>query len=73
VLLLDQVERHALAERQVAAIYNAGGNYEPQPLPELHEWRDRFDAALHEEPADVMQMTEADIAQLELRQALGVA
>ena len=71
-MLVEQFERQVLAERQVAAIYNASGNYEQQPLPGLREQRELLDSALNEEP-DLTPTSVADLDQLELRQVLGVA
>ena len=69
VLLLDELERHVLAERQVVAISNAFSN-EPQPLPSFIEYRERFDAALVAEP---QPLDVVDAEQMQLRRALGVA
>jgi hypothetical protein len=68
-MLLDDLERHVLAERQVVAIHNASGRYEERPLPTFHEARDRFDAALVEEP----KAAQIDSEEMQLRRALGVA
>jgi hypothetical protein len=70
VLLLDELERHVLAERQIVAAHNASGNFEAVPLPSFIEYREMFDAALVEVPrAD----DSVDAEQMQLRRALGVA
>lgn len=71
VLLLEQLERQTLVDRQVAAAHNASGRYEPVALPSWPEQRQRFDEALAAEPvpAAVSLISEE---QRELREALGV-
>lgn len=68
-MLLEHLERHVLADRHVAAVLMAAGAKDVT-LPSLQEQRDRFYAALVEEPKPMAQV---DIEQLELRRALGVA
>jgi hypothetical protein len=71
VLILDQLERQVLADRQVAAALVAGGYRDSKDgLPSLHEQRERLDAALVEEPTP---LTPADLDRLELLRVLGVA
>lgn len=72
LILTEDLERHVLAERQVAAVYQASGRYEPMPLPTLLESRTRFEEALVAEPVRVA-VSALDREQLELRQVLGVA
>ena len=68
VLLLDSLERHVLAERQIAAVLMAAGAKDVT-LPDPQEQRELFDAALSAEP----QAAEVDTEQMQLRRALGVA
>lgn len=69
VVLLDQLERHVLADRHVAAVLMAAGQKDVT-LPDLAEKRAVFDAALVEEPK---VLAAVDSEQWELRRALGVA
>lgn len=69
MLLLEQLERNVLADRQVAAVFMAAGSKDVQ-LPQLQEQRAVFDAALVEVPKPGKKI---DAEQLELRRALGVA
>ena len=69
VLLVDQLERQVLADRQVAATLLAAGASGVE-LPDVADKRRLFDAALVEEPRPV---TPIDDEQWELRRALGVA
>ncbi len=69
MLLLDQMERQVLADRQVAAVFMAAGGKDVD-LPSLVEQRRLLDEALVDEPRAVSQ---ADSEQMELRRALGVA
>lgn len=68
VLLLDQLERQVLADRQIAALEivmsGEGGD-----LPTLVEARERFYEALNADP----QPVGVDDEQMRLRRALGVA
>jgi hypothetical protein len=68
LLLLEQVERQTLADRQVAAfqmvMLGEGGQ-----LPTVAEARQQLDAALIAEPVEA---TAVDVEQVELRRALGV-
>ena len=67
VLLVERVERAALAERQALASMKGPGRYEVGDIPTMEEFRDRFDEALVAEPEVV------NAEQLQLRRALGVA
>lgn len=71
VLLLEQLERQVLVDRQVAAAHNTSGRFEPVPLPSWHEHRQRFDEALEADPA-VSPVSSLSVEQRELREALGV-
>lgn len=62
-MLLEHVERVSLAQYQAAIIRRA------DELPSVADARERFDAALLEEPKD----KSVDPAQMALRRALGVA
>lgn len=64
----ERVERQALVERQIAAVFMAAGQKDVE-LPSLQEVRERFDAALVEEPRPLAPV---DVEQMELRKALGV-
>lgn len=66
------MERQVIADRQIVATYNASGHFEERPLPNFYEVREQFDAALTEEPS-LVPTSVADLEQMELRQALGVA
>ena len=70
VLLVERVERAALAERQIMATMKAGGHYQVGDIPTVEEFRDRFDAALI---AETPPGKPVDPEQLQLRRALGVA
>ena len=72
LLLVEQLERQVIADRQIVATYNASGHFEDRPLPNFYEVRQQFDAALVEEPS-LIPVSVADLEQMELRQALGVA
>ena len=67
VLLVERVERAALAERQMAASMKGPGRYRVEDIPTVEEFRDGFDEALVAEPKVV------NSEQLQLRRALGVA
>ena len=69
MLLVEQLERHVLADRQAAAVLMAAGAKDVK-LPDLAEKRALLDAALVQEPR---RLTVVDIEQWELRRALGVA
>lgn len=71
VLLLDQMERQVLADRQVAAVLMAAGAKDVR-LPSLAEKRAEFDEALAAEPKPSAVSLLSD-EQRELREALGVA
>lgn len=58
-----------LADRHVAAVLMAAGAKDVE-LPNLQEHRQRFEAALAEDPKP---LTRVDVEQMELRKALGVA
>lgn len=68
VLLLDNLERHVLADRHVAAVLMAAGA-EGVTLPTMQEQRLVFDAALLAEH----QGHDLDTEEMQLRRALGVA
>lgn len=68
VIRLEQLERQVLADRQ--ALITRGVS---EGLPTLDSEQERFDAWLVAEPAERPVMTDADVEQLELRVALGVA
>lgn len=68
MLLLDNLERHVLAERHIAAVMIAAGA-EGVTLPEFFEQRELFDASLIEPPRAAV----VDSEQMQLRRALGVA
>ena len=68
---MDQVQAQALTDRQVVAMHNASGRFEPVALPSLGEARQKFDEALEAEPTASTQ-PEVDVEQMELRRALGV-
>lgn len=70
MVLLDNLERRVLADRQVAAVYIAA-RAEGVEMPSLPEERAKFDAALVETPRQVV--TGVNSEQSELRRALGVA
>lgn len=70
-MLIEDLERFVLAERQVAAVIQASGRYKESPLPSLAETRQKFEDSLSAEPKTAP--TGIDLEQLELRQALGVA
>lgn len=67
VLLVERVERAALVERGVTASLLAAGA--KVTVASVEEARQRFDAALVEEPT----VKHIDPEQAELRRALGVA
>ncbi len=69
MLLLDQVERQTLADRQVAAAFMAAGA-KGVDLPTFAEQRQLLDASLE---ADLQAVEGGDSDQMELRRALGVA
>ncbi len=68
MVLLEHLDAQVLADRQVAAVLMAAGAKDVE-LPNLQEQRDRFEAALAEEPRPLAPV---DIEQMELRRALGV-
>lgn len=68
MLLVEQVERQALADRQAAASLIAGGAKDVD-MPEVAERRALLEASLTEEP----RVLSVDSEQWELRRALGVA
>lgn len=64
VLLLDQLERWVMAERQVSAVLLAAGA--EVEMPTLGEARERFDEALD------APFERVDLEQLRLREAVGL-
>ncbi len=68
-MLLQNLDAQVLADRHVAAVLMAAGAKDID-LPNLQEQRDRFEAALLEEPRP---MAPVDREQMELRRALGVS
>ncbi len=72
MILLDNLERQVLADRQVAAVFIAA-RAEGVNMPSFHEERVKFDAALVADPQDRLPTSQVDVEQTELRRALGVA
>jgi hypothetical protein len=68
LLLVEQVERQTLADRQVAAFQMVMSG-EGGQLPTVAEARQQLDAALIAVPVEA---TAVDVEQAELRRALGV-
>jgi hypothetical protein len=68
VLLIEQLERQALADRQ--ALLSRGVTEE---LPTAYSEQRRFDAWLEAEPEKVQPLAGVELDEQELRMALGVA
>ena len=68
MVLVEQIERRTLADRQ--ALLSRGVT---ENLPTLGAEQDAFDAWLCEEPKPRAELSPAELEQLELRIALGVA
>lgn len=68
MLLVEQLERQALADRQALLVRGVTDD-----LPSVFSEHERFDAWLNAEPEQRQAMSPADLIKLEELTALGVA